>query len=149
MKARRLYSILIILAGLALLLSLTVFSLRIRAIPFPKVRVVRADVYLYHSQPSESEARITCTDLQALDNLVSLIQSATAVQEHACENFGVLTLTTADGTAIVIGILPGHDTRYYEIRYDGLTYRVDRSSFLTAVEKLGIPKEKYVFGSGP
>ena len=55
---------------------------------------------------------------------------------------GYLVLSSPTGTQATIAFLPGHDPAFYEIRYESKKFDLPRAEFLSAIETLGVPREK-------
>lgn len=77
-----------------------------------------------------------------LDQLRQVLNSAVSTRDHKCGDEIRLVLKTRWNGAYVIGLLPGHDARYYEFRTRpplqyGI-YRVDRAAFTEAMKGIGV-----------
>lgn len=117
-------------------------------IQLPRAEFSAAEVRLLRYSEEGDDIHAATTDTQVIADLVSVIKRATVWEFHACAPVGELTLITSSGDRIRFGILPGHSERRYELRSEGGTYRVNRSAFLNAIERLGVPKEAYLPESG-
>jgi hypothetical protein len=86
---------------------------------------------------------VTTDDPALLDGLATVLLRAEAGKDHKCRDVGTLRITAMDRTEMRLGILPGHDARYYQLRlYSGDRYavfRVERETFLDAIDRIGVP----------
>ncbi len=85
-----------------------------------------------------------------VEALVAVIRGAEPGGGHKCANAGAIRFRMKDGEVIGIGLLPSRKEGLYELRiYDGndfvATYRVERVSFLVALEGLGLPMDDPAF----
>ena len=53
-------------------------------------------------------------------------------------NLAMQTPFQKDGSVEELGILPGHDSAYYEYRYGSRINRVEREPFLAALKAIGV-----------
>ena len=95
-------------------------------------------MHLQPSQNGQEEARVTARNPANVAGLLAVLQTAERASEHKCGAIGTITIRKLDGSVNVLHILPGHDPRYYEYRYDGRINRVDRESFLEALQAFGV-----------
>ncbi len=86
---------------------------------------------------------VTTEDPALLDGLATVLRRVEPGKDHKCRDVGTLRLTGLDRTVTRLGILPGHDERYHQLRlYSGEQYtvfRVEREAFLDAIERIGVP----------
>ena len=85
-----------------------------------------------------------------VEALVALIRGPEPGGGHKCANAGAIRFRMEDGKVIGIGLLPSHKEGLYELRlYDGDDFvtavRVERVSFLVALEGLGLPMDDPAF----
>jgi len=82
--------------------------------------------------------------------LVAVIRGAEPGGGHKCANAGAIRFRMENGSVVGVGLLPSHKEGVYELRvYDGddyvAAYRVDRTSFLIALEGFGLPMDDPAF----
>jgi len=73
--------------------------------------------------------------------LVDCLKSGRRHADHKCGNKGSIMLRY-ENAELRIDFLPGHNSKYYEIRYNRNNFRIDRSRFIEVLNKLGVPAEK-------
>jgi hypothetical protein len=88
------------------------------------------------------EATVTIADPTQLQALLTVLATARRCSEHKCGNSGTITIRKKDGAEEVLGILPGHDGKYYEFRYGSRINRVNREPFLAVMKSLGVGQVK-------
>ena len=90
----------------------------------------------------QKAAKASSADAAKVEALLHILRSADATRDHKCGDSGQITLRRKDGGELKIGILAGHDLRYYEFRvYQGSSYgifRVKRVPFLKAIADFGV-----------
>jgi hypothetical protein len=82
--------------------------------------------------------------------LIAVIRSADKGGGHKCPNMGAIRFRMVGGRVIGLGLLPSHSKGLYGFRlYDGDVflgpYIVHRTSFLSALEELGVPMDDPAF----
>jgi hypothetical protein len=81
-----------------------------------------------------------------IEALLAVFRKGELAKEHKCADSGEITLRRKGGGKQVIGVLAGHNSRYYEIRVyptnetDWQIYRVERTPFLNAMAGFGLEK---------
>ena len=85
-----------------------------------------------------------------VEALVAVIRGAEPGGGHKCANAGAIRFWMADGGVVSVGLLPSHEEDFYELRlYNGddfiATYRIERLSFLVALEGFGLPMDDPAF----
>ena len=141
------------LKGRPILVVLLVCGALIVAVPsafglhwwfWPSVPTVAAedvdsiDVYIYSTKTGQKETRVTTSNAADVESLLAVLQTARRASDHKCSDIGTITIKSRDGTESVLRILPGHNPSYYEFRYDGRINRVDRGTFLEALQVIGV-----------
>lgn len=89
-------------------------------------------------------AKTSSSDARRIDALLGVLRKGEPAADHKCVDGGHITLHEKGGGELKIGILTGHDARYYEFRvyrgkgegYD--MFRVEREPFLKAMTGLGL-----------
>ena len=83
---------------------------------------------------------VQTSDPVAFGPLLAILDAATPSKDHKCEDVGEIRLLLENGTdPAALRILPGHDPAYYEFRYEQRLYRVERTAFVEALRRLGVP----------
>ena len=103
----------------------------------PAGNVETVDIRLDDWGQNQKAAKVSSTDAAKVRALLAVLRSAKPTEDHKCGDSGKLTLRQKGGGAVEIGILAGHDLRFYEFRvYRGESYeifRVERAPFLKAM----------------
>jgi len=91
-------------------------------------------------------ASFNVTEPKSVNAILGILWQGVEQTDHKCADIGQAKITFADEQTVTIEILPGHETEYYEFRYQRKNHRVPRNAFLAALEKAGIdlsaiPKE--------
>lgn len=77
--------------------------------------------------------------------LAEIVKTGIPTDDHKCADGGRLSFHLAGGKTLEVGILAGHDERYYEYRVysserEGYSmFRVDREAFLAAMANISAP----------
>ncbi len=87
---------------------------------------------------SQQAANVKSADASGIERLLSVIATAERTDDHKCGPVGTVTFKLKKGPAQEISVLPGHDDRYYEFRYERKIHRVDRDEFLEALRSVGV-----------
>jgi len=90
----------------------------------------------------QKEATVKTDDPQRIQALLDVFQTAKRASEHKCASSGTLTIHKRHGSVETMGILPGHDSAYYEYRYGTRINRVNRQQFLAALKAIGVQQIK-------
>jgi hypothetical protein len=111
--------------------------------PYLTARDVEAvEIQLENWREQQKAAKVSSTDAAKIDALLALLRSGEPTRDHKCGDSGQITLRRRDGNEVKIGILAGHDRRYYELRvYRGSSYevfRVERVPFLKEIGAFGV-----------
>jgi hypothetical protein len=91
-------------------------------------------------------AKVSSRDEAKVQALVRVLRTGLSTGDHKCGDSGRLMLHYPNGGTQRIGILAGHDSRYYEFRVydrsgsDYAMYYVDREPFLKAMAGLGLER---------
>ena len=88
------------------------------------------------------EVRVVETDPQLIQRFLDVFKTAKRGSEHNCGSYADIVIQLADGSTEILSILPGHDDRYYEYRFESRISKVDRSRFLEALAAMGISDVK-------
>jgi hypothetical protein len=86
------------------------------------------------------QIQIKTTDRSRIATLLKVFHGAQRASEHKCGSIGTLTIRTRSGRTEQLEILAGHDSANWEYRYAGRINRVDRESFLAALEGIGVER---------
>jgi hypothetical protein len=108
-------------------------SIEVHLLPFPKG---------YDADNCQDEARVTITAPAQIGALLDVFRTAERASEHKCPNSGTITIRTKSGDTEELGILPGHNSAYYEYRYGNRINRVDRGRFVAALKAIGVSRVK-------
>ena len=103
---------------------------------------ISADVSIMDVEFRQSVFEIKCTDKNTVQRLVKTLNTARSSPDHKSMEVGYLVLSSPTGTQATIAFLPGHDPAFYEIRYESKKFDLPRAEFLSAIETLGVPREK-------
>lgn len=101
-----------------------------------------AEVSIMDVESRQSVLEMKCTDKDAVQWLVKTLNTARSSPDHKCMEVGYLVLSSPTGTQATIAFLPGHNPAFYEIRYESKKFDLPRAEFLSAIETLGVPREK-------
>lgn len=86
---------------------------------------------------------VRCEDQGLIEKLAVVIREGKPSRDHKCSDIGIITFHFKQGKTVQLGILPGHDEKFYQfrLREDGeySIYQADRSVFLDALEAVGCP----------
>ncbi|MFO0965431.1 MAG: hypothetical protein U0793_07575 [Gemmataceae bacterium] len=77
-------------------------------------------------------------DPVAIAKIVEVLKWARETASHKCMWHGKIFVRCRDGREVELRFLPGHEPDWYEFRFEGKTYRVDRASFLEAMGAMGV-----------
>jgi hypothetical protein len=90
----------------------------------------------------DASKRVSTRDPEKIETLLAALRHAQATNDHKCGDSGQIVLRKKRGDEVKLGILAGHNQRYYEFRlYRGTSYdiyRVERKPFLKGMEDLGL-----------
>jgi hypothetical protein len=104
--------------------------------------VQSVEISLDDLEDRQCPAKASSQDQEKIAALVALLEQGQPTPDHKCGDSGRILFQLKDGRWIRVGILAGHDSRFYEYRryWDGKyeMARVDRRSFAEAVEGLGV-----------
>lgn len=106
--------------------------------------IATVDVNVYPLADRQA-AHVSTAEQPKIEALAQVLRSGTLVEDHKCGDTGRISFHFTDGHALELGILAGHDDRFYEYRLyapsgDYSVFHVDRRPFLTAVANLGLPE---------
>jgi hypothetical protein len=126
-----------------------IFALFIRRVPLftakPGIspdQFISAEVSIMDVESGQSVLDVKCADKDAVQWLVKTLNTARSSPDHKSMEVGYLVLSSPTGTQATIAFLPGHDPAFYEIRYESKKFDLPRAEFLSAIETLGVPREK-------
>jgi hypothetical protein len=77
-------------------------------------------------------------DEAAIARFLAAIRTARPATEHMCGTLAYVSIHCKNGSVESLGILPGHDPRFYEYRYARTINRVERVPFLEALAAIGV-----------
>jgi hypothetical protein len=109
-----------------------------------EVKAIEVHLVRFHqineSDPNnrQIEARLKTTDPAKIQALLDVFKGAERASDHKCGNSGTIRIIQKDGSVEELGILPGHDSAYYEYRYGSRINRVEREPFLAALKAIGV-----------
>ena len=103
---------------------------------------ISAEVSIMDVEFRQSVLEMKCTDKDTVQRLVKTLNTALSSPDHKSMEVGYLVLSSPTGTQATIAFLPGHDPAFYEIRYESKKFDLPRAEFLSAIETLGVPREK-------
>ncbi len=110
----------------------------------PKDSIESVAIALEETPNRQQPANISSTDKGKIEALAAVLRRAEPAEDHKCGDGGIITFRFKDGSETRLGILAGHDPRYYEYRaYTKRGYsifRVERDAFMLAMGKLGIAR---------
>jgi len=101
------------------------------------------DIHLDTWGERQKAADTSTQDAGKIEGLLAVLRTAARTTDHKCGDTGTITLRLRGGAKKKIGILAGHDARYYDFRvYRGTgerydMYRVKRAPFLEAMAGVG------------
>jgi hypothetical protein len=78
------------------------------------------------------------TNAPACASLLALLRSARFHTDHKCADIGSFTIRYVNGKADTLWFLPGHHPTSYEVRFNGLLYRIPRDRFYQILRGAGI-----------
>lgn len=103
--------------------------------------VVAEEVVTVEIQPAQfikpAGQTVSSVDPAAIKTFLSVVNSAQPTEDHMCAHTLEITLKQKMKSDILLFVLHGHDSKYYEFRYGPKIYRVDRSEFESALTNLG------------
>jgi len=102
--------------------------------------VLRIEAVLHAMGPEDDAERPTFTTEKesTIAALLASFQTSRRTMDHRCLSVATLRIVHRTGPVDELEILPGHDSQYYEYRYNGKLYRVPRQEFVRACELIGI-----------
>jgi hypothetical protein len=115
-----------------------------KATSFDPGNVESVDVRLDDWQDRQKGAEASTRDASKITELIAVLRKGEPATDHKCGTSGWLILHQEGGRTCRVGILAGHNPRYYEFRvyrgegsrYD--MYRVEREPFLKAMSGVGL-----------
>jgi hypothetical protein len=113
---------------------------------FDPGEVESIDARLNDWQDRQQAAQASTDDPDKIEALVGVLRKGEPTKDHKCGDSGRLTLQGPGDRTWEVGILAGHNCRYYEFRvyraqdrgYD--IYRVEREPFVTAMAAIGLDR---------
>jgi hypothetical protein len=107
-----------------------------------EIATVDVNVFPIADRPA---AHVSNAEQPKIEALAQVLRAGTLVEDHKCGNTGRISFRFTDGHGLEVGILAGHDGRFYEYRLYAPSggysvFRVDRKPFLTAMANLGLPE---------
>jgi hypothetical protein len=136
---RKLWFALGALAVACLALAWVVFfpASAVSALDATKVRSVDIQ-FLPWGEDDATPPGASSTDPEAIAALVTVLRRGTETTDHKCGSRGSIILRRSFGGPMELRFLPGHDTEWYEFRYDRKAYRVPRAGFIAAMRRVGV-----------
>jgi hypothetical protein len=108
----------------------------------PVGSVEAVEIQLDNWGEHQKATKASSADAAKIEALLAVLRSAEATRDHKCGDSGQITLRRKGGGEVKLGILAGHDPRYYEFRfYQGDSYgifRVQRVPFMKAMADFGV-----------
>ena len=110
-------------------------------------RSLRLEIYKSYDGKHPA-ASFNVTEPRSVDAILDVLRQGVSHEDHKCAEVGMAAITFDDGKAVTIEILPGHNLKNYEFRYQRCNYWVPRNAFFAALKKAGvdiaaIPKNCY------
>ena len=87
-----------------------------------------------YSMTKTADVRIN--DSVKISAILEVLRSGVAISEHKCASVGMISFDGEESFSI--GVLPGHNTDYYEFRHDGRIFRVSRKIFIDVLTAAGV-----------
>jgi hypothetical protein len=116
----------------------------------PSIPARAKTVTITLNEPSSGNLIVekTVSDRAVIDQLVATLSLATSAKEHKCPSLGTITFVTEAATTTV-GILPGHDTDFYEFREGGALFQLSRGAFIDCLVAAGVNREEIPLDEHP
>jgi hypothetical protein len=129
-------------AGMIVVAASVSQSLGPRPPSLPRGSIASLVIDLDETRGGQGAVKITNTDGSKIESLASVLSRARSAEDHKCSSTGKLIFGMKDGIAAFLGLLPGHDRRYYEFRapsQDGYNvFKIERQAFLQTMAALGV-----------
>ena len=88
----------------------------------------------------EKNEQIEIINPKSLSSILLLIYGAESTTDHKCGSLAKLKIISGD-SVVHIDLLPGHKDEFYEFRYGGFIYKINRIKF-TEINEINEIKEK-------
>ncbi len=128
-----------------IILFLTLLSCRYSpSIEFDLDDIAEVRIKTTHKLPrkqANKNIELSVIDKNKISDLLTVISKGEGTEEHKCADIGHIIFILNDGRKVDISYLPGHDDDFYEFRYDISIFRVDRKSFISIMEGIGMSKD--------
>ena len=86
----------------------------------------------------------TFTDTKTIDTFRNLFTQEVSVgSDHKCASLSSFEFQS-DSEAIMVETLPGHDDQFYEARYDGRVFLIDRALYIKTLKDAGISEDHII-----
>jgi len=87
--------------------------------------------------PGQQPIPKTTTNKARIDEFLHAMDDSVPTSDHKCAGRAVVFLKSA-AREYKVEVLPGPNELFYEFRYEGKIYKVDRRRFSKALEEIGI-----------
>jgi len=88
-------------------------------------------------------------DRGTIDKFVELFRRRERVEDHKCARHGQILIRHHTSGIEELYIMRGHDSLFWEFRYDGVPYRVPREPFLGVMKDIGVEDMPGTISSQP